>query len=74
MANEIIAAGGIAMAVAMDVPSEDQVNAAVAEVVAVYGGVDVLVSNADVQIVHPIEEFRSPTGRRCSPSTSTAHS
>ena len=56
-ADEITAAGGTAMAVAMDVTSEDQVNAAVAEVVAAWGGVDVLVSNAGIQIVHPIEEF-----------------
>ena len=56
-ANEITAAGGIAMAVAMDVTSEDQVNSAVAEVVAAWGGVDVLVSNAGIQIVHPIEDF-----------------
>nr|WP_295773689.1 3-hydroxybutyrate dehydrogenase [Rhodoferax sp.] len=56
-ADEIIKAGGAAMAVAMDVTSEDQVNAAVAEVVATYGGVNVLVSNAGIQIVHPIEEF-----------------
>jgi 3-hydroxybutyrate dehydrogenase len=57
VADEIVAAGGVAMATAMDVTSEDQVNAAVAEVVAAYGGVDVLVSNAGIQIVHPIEEF-----------------
>jgi 3-hydroxybutyrate dehydrogenase len=57
VADEIVAAKGVAMAVAMDVTSEEQVNAAVAEVVAAYGGVDVLVSNAGVQIVHPIEEF-----------------
>ena len=56
-ADEIVKAGGTAMAVAMDVTSEDQVNAAVAEVVTAYGGVDVLVSNAGIQIVHPIEEF-----------------
>ena len=31
--------------------------AAVAEVVAAYGSVDVLVSNAGIQIVHPVEEF-----------------
>jgi len=55
--DEIVAAGGVAMATAMDVTNEEQVNAAVAEVVAAYGGVDVLVSNAGVQIVHPIEEF-----------------
>ncbi|HEY8710255.1 MAG TPA: 3-hydroxybutyrate dehydrogenase [Burkholderiaceae bacterium] len=56
-ADEIKKAGGTAMAVAMDVTSEEQVNAAVAEVVAAYGGVDVLVSNAGIQIVHPVEEF-----------------
>ena len=56
-ADEITQAGGKAMAVAMDVTNEDQVNAAVAEVVLAYGGVDVLVSNAGIQIVHPIEEF-----------------
>ncbi len=57
VADEITQAGGTAMAVAMDVTSEEQVNAAVAQVVAGYGGVDVLVSNAGIQIVHPIEEF-----------------
>ncbi len=31
--------------------------AAVAAVVAAYGGVDVLVSNAGIQIVHPVEDF-----------------
>jgi 3-hydroxybutyrate dehydrogenase len=56
-ADEITKAGGTAMAVAMDVTSEEQVNAAVADVVAAYGGVDVLVSNAGIQIVHPVEEF-----------------
>lgn len=56
-ADEIVKAGGTAMAVEMDVTSEEQVNAAVAEVVAAYGGVDVLVSNAGIQIVHPVEEF-----------------
>ncbi|HEY9237511.1 MAG TPA: 3-hydroxybutyrate dehydrogenase [Burkholderiaceae bacterium] len=56
-ADEITAAGGTAMAVAMDVTSEEQVNAAVAAVVAAWGTVDVLVSNAGIQIVHPVEEF-----------------
>ena len=56
-ADEIIKAGGTALAVAMDVTSEDQVNAAVAEVAAAYGGVDVLVSNAGIQIVHAVEDF-----------------
>ena len=56
-ADEIKATGASAMAVAMDVTSEDQVNAAVAEVVAAWGGVDVLVSNAGIQIVHPTEAY-----------------
>jgi 3-hydroxybutyrate dehydrogenase len=56
-ADEINQGGGSAMAVAMDVTSEEQVNAAVAQVVQAWGTVDVLVSNAGIQIVHPIEEF-----------------
>ena len=56
-ADEIVQAGGTAMAVAMDVTSEAQVDAGVAEAVAAYGGVDVLVSNAGIQIVHPVEDF-----------------
>lgn len=55
--DEIVAAGGTAMAVAMDVTDEEQVNAGVAKVVAAWGGVDVLVSNAGIQIVNPIEKF-----------------
>jgi 3-hydroxybutyrate dehydrogenase len=49
--------GAQAMSVAMDVTDEGQVNAGVATVVAAWGGVDVLVSNAGIQIVHPLEEF-----------------
>ena len=57
VASEIKAGGGEAMAVAMDVTDEAQVNAAIASVVAAWGGVDVLVSNAGIQIVHPLEEY-----------------
>jgi 3-hydroxybutyrate dehydrogenase len=56
-ADELKGQGLAAMAVAMDVTDEGQVNAAVAEVVGAWGGVDVLVSNAGIQIVHPLEEF-----------------
>jgi 3-hydroxybutyrate dehydrogenase len=56
-AEEIRSAGGQAMGVTMDVTSEEAVNAGVAAAVAAFGGVDVLVSNAGIQIVHPIEEF-----------------
>jgi 3-hydroxybutyrate dehydrogenase len=57
VAAELRAAGGQALGVAMDVTSEDQVNAGVAATVAKFGGVDILVSNAGIQIVHPVEEF-----------------
>ena len=57
VADELKAQGLGAMAVAMDVTSEEQVNAATAEVVAAWGGVDVLVSNAGIQIVYPTEAF-----------------
>lgn len=57
-ANAINAANpGQAMAVAMDVTNEEQVNAGVATIVAQWGAVDVLVSNAGVQIVNPIEKY-----------------
>ena len=48
---------GKAMAVAMDVTSEQAVNEGVAAIVKAYGTVDILVSNAGVQIVHKMEEF-----------------
>jgi 3-hydroxybutyrate dehydrogenase len=56
-ANEIRATKGAAMGVAMDVSDEKAVNDGVAAVVAKFGGVDILVSNAGIQIVHPIEAF-----------------
>jgi 3-hydroxybutyrate dehydrogenase len=39
------------------VTSEDAVNKGVAQAVSSFGTVDILVSNAGVQIVHPVEEF-----------------
>jgi len=56
-ATEIRAAGGQAIGVAMDVTNEDEVNTGIAAVVAAFGGVDILVSNAGIQIVHRLEEF-----------------
>ena len=56
-ADQLKAGGASAMAVAADVTDEAQVNAAVAAVVKAWGGVDILVSNAGIQIVHPLEEF-----------------
>jgi 3-hydroxybutyrate dehydrogenase len=46
-----------AIAVAMDVTKEDEVNAGVEKTASTFGTVDILVSNAGIQIVHPIEEF-----------------
>jgi len=56
-ANEISKAGGVAMGVAMDVSDESAVEAGVAAAAERFGGVDVLVSNAGIQIVKPIDEF-----------------
>lgn len=47
----------VAIAVAMDVSNEDQVNAGVDKVAQAFGTIDILVSNAGIQIVHPVEEF-----------------
>ena len=56
-AAEINRAGGIATGVAMDVSDEAAVDAAIATTVERFGGVDILVSNAGIQIVKPIEEL-----------------
>ena len=57
-ADELTAAGpGEAMAVEMNVTDEAQVNDGIAAVIARWERIDVLVSNAGVQIVHPIENF-----------------
>jgi 3-hydroxybutyrate dehydrogenase len=46
-----------AIGIGMDVSKEDQVNAGVEQIVKTFGRVDILVSNAGIQIVFPIEEF-----------------
>jgi 3-hydroxybutyrate dehydrogenase len=56
-AKEIEASGGQAMGVSMNVTDEASVNAATEAVIKAWGRVDVLVSNAGIQIVNPIEEF-----------------
>jgi len=48
---------GKAMIVEMDVTNETAVNAGVNRVAKVWGRIDTLISNAGIQIVHPIEEF-----------------
>jgi 3-hydroxybutyrate dehydrogenase len=56
-AEEIGRAGPKAMAVAMDVSDEQAVNRGIAAAMSEFGAIDVLVSNAGIQIVHPLEEF-----------------
>ena len=50
-------AGGKAMGVAMDVTDEAAVIAGTDRVAQAFGGVDILVSNAGIQIVNPIENY-----------------
>jgi 3-hydroxybutyrate dehydrogenase len=46
-----------AIGIAMDVTSEEQVDAGTAKVIATFGRLDILVSNAGIQTVAPIEQF-----------------
>ena len=61
---EILRNGGRGIPIGMDVTNEDQVEAGVREVAARCGTVDVLVSNAGVQIVHPVDEFPFPDWKK----------
>lgn len=56
-AAEIVAAGGKAIGIAMDVTDEAAVNAGTDKVVEVLGALDILISNAGVQIINPIDQF-----------------
>ena len=55
--NEIKSLGGQAMAVAMNVTDEQQVNEGVDAVANHFGGVDVLVSNAGIQIIESVDKL-----------------
>src|SRR6202167_2201514 len=50
--------GSEAIGVAMDVTNEDQVDAGMAKVTSAFGGIDILVSNAGIQIVAPLDQFK----------------
>jgi 3-hydroxybutyrate dehydrogenase len=56
-AAAINAAGGRALGVAMDVTDERAVEEGTDAVVQAFGSLDILISNAGVQIVNPIESF-----------------
>ena len=63
-ANEINASGGSAMGVAMNVCDEAQVDAGVAQTVAQFGGVDILISNAGIQIISAIVDLKFDDWKR----------
>jgi 3-hydroxybutyrate dehydrogenase len=56
-AKELEGKGAKAIGIKMDVTSEQEVDAGVAEVVERLGHVDILVSNAGIQIVNPVDKF-----------------
>ena len=64
VADEIIANGGQAMAVAMNVVDEAQVNNGVDAVAEHFGGVDILVSNAGIQIIESVDKLNFADWKR----------
>ena len=60
-AAQTVAAGlegpGAAIGIAMDVTSEEQVDGGTEKVIETFGRLDILVSNAGIQIVAPVEQF-----------------
>jgi 3-hydroxybutyrate dehydrogenase len=58
VAAELDPSGRRALGVAMNVTDEAQVDDGVDQVAAQFGGIDILVSNAGIQIVSPLEEFK----------------
>lgn len=58
VAAEFDPTGTRAMGLAMDVTNEAAVDAGIEAVAARFGGIDVLVSNAGIQIVAPVDEFK----------------
>ncbi len=55
--DAIEARGGKAFAIAMDVTSETAVNDGVQKLVDTFGSIDILVSNAGIQIINPIHKM-----------------
>src|SRR5882672_11042953 len=46
-----------AMGVAMDVTNEDQVETGMAKAIKTYDGIDILISNAGIQTIAPLDQF-----------------
>jgi 3-hydroxybutyrate dehydrogenase len=57
VAERINSSGGTAHFIEMDVTNEEQVNAGIEEAAREFAALDLLVSNAGVQIIHPIIDF-----------------
>ena len=57
LVKELTGAGLSAIAVHMDVSSEEEVEAGFDRMVETYGSCDLVMSNAGVQIVHPFDEY-----------------
>ena len=55
--DAIESAGGRAFAIEMDVTSEDAVNEGVQKLIDTFGSIDILVSNAGIQIIDPIDKM-----------------
>lgn len=56
-AAQITASGAQALAIEVDVTDENQVNAGVEAAVKAFGGIDILVSNAGIQIIQPVQDL-----------------
>ena len=63
-AKEIDASGKRAIGVAMDVANEEQVEAGTTKVIKAFGTLDVLLSNAGIQIVAPVVDFEFAKWKR----------
>ncbi len=63
-AAEIAAEGGQAIPLAMDVSLEAEVETGTAQVIQAFGRLDILVSNAGIQVVAPLESFTFADWRR----------
>ena len=63
-AKDIDPSGKLAIGIAMDVANEEQVDAGTAKVIKAFGTLDVLISNAGIQIVAPVVDFEFAKWKR----------
>lgn len=62
--DSIIKIGGQALAIDMDVTSEDAVNGGVKQLIDTFGSIDILVSNAGIQLIDPISNMSFANWKR----------